>query len=178
MDQESGRVPDAQNPVRQRVQSLNFGKCTARKEIIDGVYSANEERFNRTHGSMMSQMTNASVKMDKYSSRANRSVGGNQFEAGITGLFYDVPDSYKSQVDQAFSFSAQPAWPSTQKKREYGHYKLTRDQLRAINFKNLQSKLKSVKPKTGKALRNHINKEDDYFFKLFIGARKDEENSD
>lgn len=106
------------------------------------------------------------IMIDRYSSRDAKTVGGLPFDAVISGLVYDVQDNYSTSTRSAtmqFSQSS-TAWKNLAEKKKYAKYKLNKDQVGAIDFSHMTQKLKSVKPKKGKALRRQMNREDDELF--------------
>lgn len=168
----NSKLSEDQNPVKQKVKTVNFSKQLDRKEFSEGYFSANESRFKKTHSTMISDKQQQSINFDKYSSRDQKSCTGLPFQVQMQGIFYDVDDSYKTTQLSSSSYSFKPhtdVWRSAQQKKDFVMYKMTKKQMEVINFDNIKSKLKSVKPKTGNALKRQISKEDDTLFRLFIG---------
>ena len=91
LDGTTSRLADDVNPIKRKVQSMSFMKYTSRKDISEGAYSANEERFNNAHGSVFDgQINKPSVNIERYASRGANSAAGKPFEVPCSGLFYDV----------------------------------------------------------------------------------------
>ena len=101
-DAETG-VEDAINPVKQKVKCLDFSKTTSRKDISEGMYSANEGRFLNMPKSTVTGLSQR-VEFNKFSSRSSKCSGQTLFEVPITGLFYDQPDNYQSALEHSHSF--------------------------------------------------------------------------
>ena len=77
LDSANSRIGDDINPIKKKVPSMSFGKYTTRKDISEGAYSANEERFNIGHNSVFSDSTTKlGVNIEKYASREARSSVG------------------------------------------------------------------------------------------------------
>ena len=98
------------------------------------------------------------MKLSMYSGRDSKSIASDCFKTNISGLFYDHQDNYdqllyNSRISTAHSFQSNQVWSNQREKQKYGKYKLSKDQLDHINFNNLTKRLKSVKPKKGKAKR-------------------------
>ena len=134
----------------------NFGKCTGRKDISEGQYSAHEMRFEGPPPKLPE--TSRRHEIGKYAGRDSKSSAGDNFSAPLTGLFYDYQDNYDALLDRSgmrtcHSFKTEKIWQNKEVKHQYAKYKLTKQQVSSINFSNLDKKLKSVKPKKGKALR-------------------------
>ena len=69
-------ISDDLNPLKQKVPVLHFGKQTDRPDILKGTLSANDNRFNKCHESVITEKSRSVVNMQKTSTRMARSSAG------------------------------------------------------------------------------------------------------
>lgn len=106
------------------------------------------------------------AQIGKYSMRSAKSSHGDQFSVEMQGHFYDTEDNYavsrslQAGLSSAAAFQTPSVWKSREDKRRFGKYKLKPAEVSKIDFRNLDKKLKSVKPPKGRARRREANKED------------------
>lgn len=91
---DESKLADDINPIKQKVQSVNFEKQTHRRDISDGFPSVNESRFKKTHSSMIRENNGNKIEIEKFSTRDNYSTAGKPFEVPLTGLMYNIEPSF------------------------------------------------------------------------------------
>ena len=144
-------------------KSMGFQQYSIRKGISHGEYSAHELRFL---DSPRSTLRTDGPAIDKYAMRSAKSSHGDQFSVEMQGIVYDTGDNYeisrslKTGLSRAASFQTSTVWRKQEDKRRYGKYKLKPAEISNIDFRNLDKKLKSVRPPKGRARRKEANKED------------------
>lgn len=104
---DNSKLGDDQNPIKQKVQTVNFNKQLDRKEFGEGYFSANESRFKKTHSTMISDK-HLSINFDKQSSREQKSCTGLPFQVPMQCVFYDVDQSYKTSQLSTSAYSFKP----------------------------------------------------------------------
>lgn len=137
---------------------MAFSQYSDRKDLTANGLDAHEGRFKRTHESIISDQTR-SFKMGKHSSRATRVTMGLPFEVNMSCNYLEESNYRSTEPStQSHSFQAQQLWTSLQHKKDFNQYRLRREEIKSINFDNVYSKRKSVRPKKGNALRKQIER--------------------
>lgn len=144
-------------------KAMGFQQYGDRKGISHGEYSAHEQRFS---DSPRSTLRKEGPYIGKYAMRSAKSSHGDQFSVEMQGLVYDTRDNYEisrsltAGFSSAASFETNTVWKTQGDKRRYGKYKLKPGEINQIDFRNLDKKLKSVRPPKGRARRKEATKED------------------
>ena len=87
------------------------------------------------------------LQLGKYAGRDAKSSTSDQFTAPLSGLFYDRQDNYDIITRNASgqyttpSFHSEQVWKSMKQKKQYGKFRLTREQLGKIDFNNFDEEL-------------------------------------